>query len=291
MPDSSSADPDDQTPPASACVTATDHAILAAFCAPYVAGQRFCSPAPNNRILEELASNDIYLDLDTLRTHLRNLYAKFGVEEGLTPAQKRVRLAELVYDQGVIPGWNTSGPITSSASVEADTTSAAPSPVEGETPGRFHAAIRRLRIPRHRRWMAAAMATVVISLSLTAAKPWSLMQGSDEASDQAIRRGSISDTTATVDGAYVLVRPGPARSFASMTRLTQGTRVSIVCQTRGEPLDGPRAANWPWWNKLATPVAGWVSDAFIDSGSQTRAARDCRPDELPRRGRTSAARE
>jgi len=87
-------------------VAETDLAILTAFCRPYLDGdQRFPCPAPNNEILRELATNGIYLDLDALRGHLRNLYCKFGVDDGLNPAQKRARLAELVYENGVIAGW------------------------------------------------------------------------------------------------------------------------------------------------------------------------------------------
>ncbi|MEA2243236.1 MAG: hypothetical protein QOD24_2792 [Solirubrobacteraceae bacterium] len=87
-------------------VADTDLAILKAFCRPYLDGdRRFVSPTPNNEILRELTENGIYLDIDALRGHLRNLYAKFGVEDGLNPAQKRARLVELVYEHGVIPGW------------------------------------------------------------------------------------------------------------------------------------------------------------------------------------------
>jgi len=87
-------------------VAETDLAILTAFCRPYLDGDgRFAVPAPNTEILRELAENGVYLDIDALRGHLRNLYAKFGVEDGLTPAQKRARLAELVYENSVIAGW------------------------------------------------------------------------------------------------------------------------------------------------------------------------------------------
>lgn len=87
-------------------VSETDLAILTAFCRPYLEGDgRFVVPAPNNEILRELAENGVYLEIDALRGHLRNLYAKFGVEDGVNPAQKRARLAELVYEHGVIAGW------------------------------------------------------------------------------------------------------------------------------------------------------------------------------------------
>jgi multiple sugar transport system substrate-binding protein len=90
-------------------LSATDLAILVAFTRPFVTGERFASPPTNNKILEELAQAGLHMDLDTLRTHLRNLYAKLGVEDGLTPAEKRVRLVELVYKSRVIPGWGAEG--------------------------------------------------------------------------------------------------------------------------------------------------------------------------------------
>jgi hypothetical protein len=86
-------------------LTATELAILVTFTRPFVAGERFASPPANNKILEDLGQAGLYMDLDTLRTHVRNLYAKLGVEDGLTPAEKRVRLVELVYENGVISGW------------------------------------------------------------------------------------------------------------------------------------------------------------------------------------------
>lgn len=84
----------------------TDLAILTALCRPYLdAPSRFCVPAPNKRILEELAQKGIYLGSDALRGHLRGLYARFGVEDGLVPTAKRARLAELVRQSGAIAGW------------------------------------------------------------------------------------------------------------------------------------------------------------------------------------------
>jgi hypothetical protein len=85
----------------------------------------------------------------------------------------------------------------------------------------------------------------------------------------------------TVAAAHVLVRSGPGTGYASTGRLNRGTPVFIACQAPGTRMNGPRASNWPWWNRITKPVVGWVSDAFVDSGPATRAARDCRPDELP----------
>lgn len=88
-----------------------------------------------------------------------------------------------------------------------------------------------------------------------------------------------SGTGKVVD--YVFTWDGPGTGFQRLGRLDKGTSFTIVCQIRGTPMDGPRAKNWSWWDKISGPASGWVSDAEIDSGPAARAARDCRPDELP----------
>ncbi len=138
-------------------VTATDLAILTAFCRPYLEHGRFRCPAPNNKILEELGQDGVYLDLDSLRTHLRNLYARFGVEDGLTPTEKRARLAELVYENNVIPGW---GPEREPAT---ESPGAPPPPTAADTSSigsSFAALVRDRAAPR----VLAFAAVVVVAL-------------------------------------------------------------------------------------------------------------------------------
>src|ERR1044072_133728 len=128
-------------------VAETDLAILTAFCRPYVDGDhRFPCPAPNNEILRELARDGIYLDLDALRGHLRSLYAKFGVEDGLNPAQKRARLAELVYEHGVIDGWAPREEPARAPALSARETAIPPPPAPPEPPP---AAAPRRRAEEH----------------------------------------------------------------------------------------------------------------------------------------------
>ena len=150
-------------------MAATDLAILTAFCRPYFFGdQRFASPAPNNEILRELCQNGVDLDLDALRGHLRNVYVKFGVEDGLNPAQKRARLAQLVYESNVIPGWGrdeetlaaTGSPVTSPATEPpADPTSPAPVPMPRSRMSRF------TRFPRQRLWLGAGIAVLLAGMT------------------------------------------------------------------------------------------------------------------------------
>ena len=63
---------------------------------PLPAGTAFASPATNQQIADEL-----FLSVDAVKTHLRVLFAKFGVEQ-LPQNQKRIRLVERAFYSGVI---------------------------------------------------------------------------------------------------------------------------------------------------------------------------------------------
>ena len=67
-------------------------------CRPYKDGAAFASPATNQEIAEEL-----FLSVDAVKTHLRVLFAKFGIE-GLPQNQKRARLVERAFNSGAITG-------------------------------------------------------------------------------------------------------------------------------------------------------------------------------------------
>lgn len=77
-------------------LTDTQRAVLIALCRPYKNGAGFATPASNQQIAEEL-----FLSVDAIKTHLRALFAKFGVEN-LPQNQKRVRLAGLAMQSGLI---------------------------------------------------------------------------------------------------------------------------------------------------------------------------------------------
>jgi pSer/pThr/pTyr-binding forkhead associated (FHA) protein len=70
--------------------------VLVALCRPYKDGGAFASPATNQQIADEL-----FLSVDAVKTHLRVLFAKFGVED-LPQNQKRIRLVERAFYSGVI---------------------------------------------------------------------------------------------------------------------------------------------------------------------------------------------
>ena len=60
------------------------------------APERVAGPATNQQIAEEL-----FLSVDAVRTHLRVLFAKFGIEH-IPQNQKRIRLVERAFYSGLI---------------------------------------------------------------------------------------------------------------------------------------------------------------------------------------------
>ena len=70
--------------------------VLVELCRPYKAGASFATPATNAQIAEQLT-----LSVDAIKTHLRALFEKFGVE-GLPQNQKRVALVERALQSGLI---------------------------------------------------------------------------------------------------------------------------------------------------------------------------------------------
>ncbi|MFE3442102.1 FHA domain-containing protein [Nocardia sp. NPDC059180] len=84
------------TIPTARSLTDTQRSVLVALCRPYKHGAGFATPASNQQIAEEL-----FLSVDAIKTHLRALFAKFGVED-LPQNQKRVRLAALAMQSGLI---------------------------------------------------------------------------------------------------------------------------------------------------------------------------------------------
>jgi DNA-binding CsgD family transcriptional regulator len=76
-------------------LTGPQRAILVALCRPYEDARAYASPASNQQIASEL-----FLSLDAVKTHLRVLFHKFGIEN-VPQNQKRARLAEIALEQGL----------------------------------------------------------------------------------------------------------------------------------------------------------------------------------------------
>jgi pSer/pThr/pTyr-binding forkhead associated (FHA) protein len=82
--------------PTAVDLSTTQRKVLTSLCRPYKDGGSFASPATNQQIADEL-----FLSVDAVKTHLRVLFAKFGIE-ALPQNQKRMRLVERAFYSGVI---------------------------------------------------------------------------------------------------------------------------------------------------------------------------------------------
>jgi hypothetical protein len=70
--------------------------VLVALCRPFRDAERFATPATNQEI-----ANELVLSLDAVKSHMRVLFARFGVED-LPPNEKRTRLVERALAGGVV---------------------------------------------------------------------------------------------------------------------------------------------------------------------------------------------
>jgi pSer/pThr/pTyr-binding forkhead associated (FHA) protein len=86
----------DENTPSIDRLSATQRRVLIALCRPYRDGARFAVPATNQQIGDEVC-----LGVDAVKTHLRVLFAKFGLED-LPQNEKRVRLAECALQWGLV---------------------------------------------------------------------------------------------------------------------------------------------------------------------------------------------
>lgn len=77
-------------------LTDTQRGVLVALCRPYRDGGSFATPASNQQIASE-----VFLSVDAVKMHLRNLFAKFELGE-LPQNQKRARLAECALQLGLV---------------------------------------------------------------------------------------------------------------------------------------------------------------------------------------------
>jgi pSer/pThr/pTyr-binding forkhead associated (FHA) protein len=79
-----------------ASLSESQRRVLVALCRPFKEPNSYSTPATNQQIADEL-----YLSVDAIKTHLRTLFAKFGIED-LPQNQKRVRLVQLALTSGVL---------------------------------------------------------------------------------------------------------------------------------------------------------------------------------------------
>lgn len=84
------------TAPTRTDLSDTQRRVLVALCRPYRGDDPFAVPATNQTISEE-----VFLSVDAVKSHLRALFTKFGIEE-LRQNQKRARLVVLARQAGLV---------------------------------------------------------------------------------------------------------------------------------------------------------------------------------------------
>jgi DNA-binding CsgD family transcriptional regulator len=77
-------------------VSPAQRRVLVAVCRPFKDGATFATPATNQQVASEL-----HLSVDAVKTHMRALFEKFGVED-LPQNRKRVALVERALQSGLI---------------------------------------------------------------------------------------------------------------------------------------------------------------------------------------------
>src|SRR4051794_13887395 len=85
-----------QALPAPGSIPEARRRVLVALCRPVVAPGGLGTPATNQQIADEL-----FLSVDAVKTHLRALFGKFGIED-LPQNQKRTRLVSLALAGGAV---------------------------------------------------------------------------------------------------------------------------------------------------------------------------------------------
>jgi pSer/pThr/pTyr-binding forkhead associated (FHA) protein len=82
--------------PTAARLTPAQRGVLIALCRPCKDERHYARPATNQQISEEL-----FLSVDAVKTHLRALFHKLGIEH-LPQNQKRTRLVEMALEYGLV---------------------------------------------------------------------------------------------------------------------------------------------------------------------------------------------
>lgn len=73
-------------------------------------------------------------------------------------------------------------------------------------------------------------------------------------------------------GATLTIRAGPGTAFYGYGSVGNDSSAEVVCQHYGPRVDGPRG-NSSRWDQLAS--GGWISDAYVYTGSRRQGAPSC----------------
>jgi hypothetical protein len=90
--------------PTAARLTTAQRSVLVALCRPYRDDWHYATPSTNQQIAAELS-----LSLDAVKTHLRILFHKFGIDH-LPQNRKRACLVEMALQFGLVSAHDLCGP-------------------------------------------------------------------------------------------------------------------------------------------------------------------------------------
>ncbi|ONI87165.1 metalloendopeptidase [Saccharothrix sp. ALI-22-I] len=82
---------------------------------------------------------------------------------------------------------------------------------------------------------------------------------------------TVAGTVGTDSGAAVTIRSGPGTSYSAVGSVASGATVTISCQAKGETITG-KYGTTNLWDKIGS---GYISDAFVYTGSDGQVAPDC----------------
>lgn len=199
-------------------LTQTQLGILRALCRPIAAGDRFATPATNQEIAEE-----VYLSVDAVKSHLRTLYRKFGIED-LPQNQKRARLVELALGAGLVEA---------EAEAEEQLGPPAPPPTTNEPTTAPPASRHR------RRWLlaaaaAASVAAVVAVLAWAGSFEGSGARTTDVAAYREAVRGYCRLALAGAGGREPRTRVARARDYLEVIETMRGRLASLTRPARSD---------------------------------------------------------
>jgi hypothetical protein len=82
---------------------------------------------------------------------------------------------------------------------------------------------------------------------------------------------TMTGTVGTDSGTAVTIRSGPGTSYSAVGSVASGATVTISCQAKGETITG-KYGTTNLWDKIG---AGYVSDAYVYTGSDGQVAPSC----------------
>ncbi|MFT3660769.1 MAG: CHAP domain-containing protein [Gordonia sp. (in: high G+C Gram-positive bacteria)] len=130
-----------------------------------------------------------------------------------------------------------------------------------------------MRLPSLTSRSLSARSLAVRAAAVTTGVAVLLTGGAFAAGDAAAATGTV------ISGSIPLkIRSAPNTSSSVVGQLTNGNKITIECQTTGTAVTGPYGTS-TLWNRI--PGRGYVADAWVYTGSNSRVAPNCGAGQAP----------